>query len=333
MTSPDPPDRSRPDRPILIVGLPRSGTTWTMRALSSGAGTVALGEPDNEDKYPASIHGKRKVGRYPVLGPGDDAPRYRKLWEWIFAGAPETGRAQLARHLLGPGSMSRIHEGRSDPVTWMAGALSPSPRRLPAPSAGGRLVVKSIHAQLAAEWLAASFDVEVLVLLRHPANVLASWLEVNLKDARNSTLETRPEIRRRYLEPWSIPLPGPDPIERVSWRIGLLVAVLESSLARNPGWHVRRHEQLCTEPVREFEQLFAELGLEWGDSSATFLDEHNTPGSGFVIKRVASELSDSWQHRLSPEHLATLRRVLAWFPITSWSDSDFDPGEVGPRRS
>jgi len=52
-----------------------------------------------------------------------------------------------------------------------------------------------------------------------------------------------------------------------------------------------------------------------------------------VIKRVASELSDSWQHRLSPEHLATLRRVLAWFPITSWSDSDFDPGEVGPRRS
>jgi Sulfotransferase family len=315
---------TEPNPPILIVGLPRSGTTWTMRALTSGPGTTPIGEPDNEDKVPASIHAKHTVGRYPVLRPGEACPAYRQLWSWIFDGAHEDGRARVARHLLGPGAVNRIHEGRPDPVTWLAGMMARNPRSTPIVAGGPRLVVKSIHAQLSAEWLADSFDVDVLMLLRHPANVLASWLEVNLKDSRNSTLETRPEIRARYLEPWGVPLPGPDPIERISWRIGLLVAVLEDAQSRHPEWHVRSHEQLCTDPVAEFQKLYAEMGLEWGDSATEFLDEHNTPGSGFVVKRVASELSDAWQRRLDDDQLATLRRVLAWFPITTWTDRDFD---------
>jgi len=314
-------------RPIVIVGLPRSGTTWTMRALGSAAGSVTVLEPDNEDKQPAAIHAKRKIGRYPVLHPGDEAPAYRQLWEWTFAGASEGRRSMLARRLLGPGFVDRIHEGRMDPVTWLAGALA----RLPYPTApagdglnGGRLVVKSIHAELSVEWLAAAFDVDVLLLLRHPANVLASWLDVHLKDARNSTLEHRPEIRTHYLEPWDVPLPGPDPVERMSWRIGLLVAATEETLARHPNWSVRTHEQLCGDPIREFQQLYGELGLEWGRSSAEFLETHDAPGSGFAIHRVASEVSDSWRKRLDDRQLATLRKVLGWFPITMWSDRDFE---------
>ena len=74
----------------------------------------------------------------------------------------------------------------------------------------------------------------------------------------------------------------------------------------------------------EFQKVYAELGLPWGDSSAEYLDAHNTPGTGFTVKRVASELSDSWQRRLDGDQVATLRRVLAWFPITSWADWAFD---------
>jgi hypothetical protein len=48
---------------------------------------------------------------------------------------------------------------------------------------------------------------------------------------------------------------------------------------------------------------------------------------------VASELSDVWQHRLDDDQLATLRRVLAWFPITSWTDRDFERGPDAGRAS
>jgi len=315
-------------RPIVIVGLPRSGTTWTMRALGSAAGAATVLEGDNEDKFPASIHAKRARGRYPVLAPGQEAGPYRALWQWILDGAHEDRRSRLARRLLGPGAEQRIHQGRPDPVTWLAATVARHPRTPDAAAVrngGPRIVAKSIHAQLAVEWLAAEFDVDVLLLLRHPANVLASWMELNLKDARNSTLESRSDIRRRYLDPWGVGPPGPDPVERMSWRIGLLIAALEDAGSRHPDWHRRTHEQLCVDPTAEFRRLYADLGLEWGPPVEEFLEGHNTPGSGFVVKRVASELPDAWRTRLDADEVSTLRRVLARFPITTFTDADFAP--------
>ena len=316
-------------RPIVIVGLPRSGTTWTMRALGSAAGAATVLEGDNEDKFPATIHAKRALGRYPVLAPGQAARPYRDLWEWILDGAHEDGRSRLARHLLGPGAEQRIHQGRRDPVTWLAATVARSPRTPPAPQTGrggeDRIVAKSIHAQLAVEWLADQFDVDVLLLLRHPANVLASWMELNLKDSRNSTLETRTDIRRRYLEPWGVQPPGDDPLERMSWRIGLLIAAVEDARSRHPEWQLRTHEQLCVAPTDEFRRLYDDFGLDWGTATEEFLEGHNTPGSGFVVNRVASELPDAWRSRLDADQVATLRRVLDRFPISTYSDEDFAP--------
>jgi len=314
------------DRPILIVGVPRSGTSWTMRALGSAAGAASVLEPDSEDKWPSAIHAKRELGRYPVLRPGDDAPAYKKLWSWTFAGAHEPRRSVMARHILGPGAEDRIYDGRLDPLAWLASTLARDPRphrSVAGPPPGPRVVAKSIHAQLAVEWIGSEFECDVVLLLRHPANVLASWMEVNLKDSRYSTLENRADVRARYLEPWGVPRPGPDPIERMSWMIGLLLAAIEDVAARHPEWHLRTHEQLCADPAGEFRQLFADLGLQWGATTEDFLRDHNTPGSGFMVKRVASELPDSWQRRLDDDQVTTLRRVLGSFPLTTWSDQDF----------
>ncbi len=311
-------------RPLVIVGLPRSGTTWTSRTLARGSGICTLGEPDNEDFSPPAIHAKRRLGRYPVLDPGMSAPSYRVLWEWILSGGPEGDRIARARQMLGPGSRRRIFDGRLDPVAWLAGTLARDPRTGSSDFLGGRRVIaKSIHAQLALDWLVSEFDVDVLVLVRHPANVLASWLDVNLKDARNATLEKRADVRKRFVEPWGVPYPGPDPIERMSWKIGLLSCALEQAIARHPGWLVRSHEAMCADPETEFRRLFADLQVEWTPEVENYLREHDTPGEGFVLNRVASEMPDSWQKRLDDREITTLSKVFQWFPTTRWSDVDF----------
>jgi hypothetical protein len=87
---------------------------------------------------------------------------------------------------------------------------------------------------------------------------------------------------------------------------------------------VRTHEELCTDSVATFRTLFAELGLEWDDATEQYLVANDTPGDGFSTTRVAAEVVDSWQRRLDDAQLATLRRVLATFPITTWSDADFE---------
>ncbi len=328
-------------RPIVIVGLPRSGTTWSFQALWHAMGMRRIAEPDNEDKNPAAIHGKHGLGRYPSLVPGDRSPAYHRLWEWILTGGYETRRSRTARRIMAPGADDRIFDGRLDPVTWLAATVARDPRPGRGPAKGVptqpvpagqpvlppedlRVITKSIHAQLAITWLSAEFDIDVLVLLRHPANVLASWMKVNLKDARNTTLETRPEIRSRFVEPWGVPLPGPDPVERMCWRIGLLVAALEEAVASNPQWRVASHEALCLDPFSEFRTLYDQLGLEWSPATEEYLRSHDRRGEGFQVTRVASELPDAWQRRLDDDHLATLRRVLAWFPITQWTDQDFE---------
>ncbi|MBV8463423.1 MAG: hypothetical protein JO368_09020, partial [Acidimicrobiales bacterium] len=160
----------------MIAGLPRSGTTWTQEVMVRATGVVKVGEPDNEDKHPASIYAKRKLGRYPVLAPGEDDRDYRHLWEWILGGAREDQRDRLALAILKSGSDQRIHDGRHDPRAWLAGRVARGHQ--PAETPPGRVVTKSIHLQLALEWVAANFDVDMLVLFRHPANVLASWIEV-----------------------------------------------------------------------------------------------------------------------------------------------------------
>lgn len=293
-----------------------------MRALGTCPGAIRIPEPDNEDMHPAAIHAKHSLGRYPCLVPGQQAPDYRKLWAWILSGAPEYWCSRQARRILSRGAPTRIFEGNRDLTTWAAATLSRNPRPGPAPTVP--VVAKSIHAQLSLEWIATEFDITTLVLLRHPANVLASWIEVQLKDGRNSTLESRPEVRARYTERWDVAPPGDDPIEKMSWRIGLLVAALEEAVSRNPAWHVRTHEQLCTDSVATFRTLFADLGLEWSDASEQFLVANDTPGEGFQTRRVASEMGDSWQRRLDDDQLATLKRMLGRFPITTWSDADFE---------
>jgi hypothetical protein len=297
-----------------------------MRALATCSGGHRVLERDNEDKMPAAIHAKHRLGRYPVLAPGDRDDAYRRLWEWILDGAHRTWRINQARLLLGPGARERIFEGRPDLVAWMAGVLARNPRAGVWPrdvARPGCVVAKSIHAQLALEWLDDEFDLDMVVLLRHPANVLASWLELKVKDTRNSTLETRTDIRQRYVDRWGVRLPGPDPLEQQCWRIGLLVAAMEEAAARHPTWHVRTHEDLCDDPPAKFRALFEEIGLTWTAESDAYLTAHDTEGEGFDDNRLASEIGRSWQHRLDDHQVATLRRVLGWFPITTWTDADY----------
>lgn len=297
-----------------------------MFVLGTSPGIRETFEPDNEEQHPAAIHAKSRLGRYPVLGPGDVNRPYHRLWTWILDGAYENIRARAALAMLSPGRKERTFDRKADLVTWAAGTVARDPRPGGRDHRPGtrRVVAKSVHLQLAAGWVAANFDVDTLVLLRHPANILTSWIEMNLRISSSTILETRPDIRARYIDRWDVPLPGPDHLEQLCWRIGLLSAALEEALAENPHFHVRHHEALCADPHVEFRKLFDELGLTWTDATDKYLEDHDNPGEGFSDFRVAAGLSGAWQRKLDDDQLATLRRVLGWFPLTTWGDHDFE---------
>lgn len=185
-------------RPLVVAGVPRSGTTWAMRALEGDPSVLGLMEPDNESRSAPAIWAKRRIGRFPALPPGESNADYRRLWSWILDGAPEAGRLRACRPLLRavrPAGRRRFYQGRISPLMQLAGLVGARPP-LGVPGLQGerRLMVKTVHVPLALDWLADQFDIDVLVLLRNPANVLASWISLDLND-QFARLDERPAVR------------------------------------------------------------------------------------------------------------------------------------------
>ena len=321
-----PPRRSGAARPLVLAGAPRSGTTWTMRVLEGDPSLLPLMEPDNESRSAPAIWGKRRSGRFPVLRPGDHDAGLQWLWSWILDGAPQSDRLKLSAPLLRavrPGGRRRFYQGRTSPLMQLAGLAGARPPHQPVPALDGhRLLVKTVHIPLAVEWLASEFDIDVLVLLRHPGNVLASWISLDLND-QFARLDRQPAIRHRIDDLGTIPPPGTDPLERLVWQIGVLTLGLEEAAAAHPGWVVRTHEELCIEPVAQFRRLYAQLGLTWTEAAEEYLSKNDRPGEGFPTQRVASDQPDAWKTRLSPAQADTLRRVLSRFPLSTWTADDF----------
>ena len=145
-------------RPLLLAGIPRSGTTWTMQVLGADPNLAPLLEPDNEGTSAPAIWGKKAVGRFPALQPGDHDQRYHGLWSWILAGAPRSSRLRVAAQILRPvqpPGRTRFLQGRRVPLMTMAGAIASHPGSgTPSELGNQRLLVKSVHVPLALEWLA-----------------------------------------------------------------------------------------------------------------------------------------------------------------------------------
>jgi sulfotransferase family protein len=310
-------------KPLLVIGVPRSGTTWVGRVLRFTEGARYVNEPDNEHVELFALHAKRRLGRWPVLAPGDRAPGYERVWSRAFAGGVvrrvSRKRQSLADRFYPPPDAEvpppRVH-GWEGVRVRIAAALEV--RRAPRPA--GPVIVKTVFAHLALDWLAERFRPDVLIVLRDPLNVIASQTELDPKLLKIPALGDHPEVLRRVVEPLGLPAPDPDasPVGRRAWNFGLLTAAMMAAAARHPGWHIVRHEDLLVDSQPAFRSLVDRLGLTWTDRCGRYLEASNTPGSGYSTNRLASEQRDRWRRTLNDDQVREVEATLARFPVPDW---------------
>jgi hypothetical protein len=312
-------------RRVLVAGLARSGTTWTASALAHADGAGVVNEPDSPRTDAFGFRVASTLGFFPVVEPGDRAPEYERLWERAFvpevtAGTARRIRADVARRMLRRAGRSAVDRAfdRSD------GRLSTRlrmARELAVPrgpvSIVRRPVVKSVTSAFSLEWIAARWDPAIVIVLRHPFNVVASWLSLGVDPLG---LESDPRIQREFARWCGVEAP---PTERtrvgsVAWRIGLLTSVLQAKAAKREEWRLVTHEWLCDEPSERFRELSRGLDLAWTVDMERFLDENNRGGRGYQISRVAERQRDKWRRRLTEEQVREAGEVLARFPV-EWS--------------
>jgi hypothetical protein len=319
---------------VLIVGVPRSGTTWVSRILGSTPGAIALDEPDNHFYFPFAYRAKLKLrtGHFPYLAPTDEAPELDRLWRAALSQPPRGLR--LGTRVRRSASMRLLASaGVPSILAALGGSRRPTLRlrvadalAVPEQTQGDaeHLVVKSVYALLTLDWLLARHAMQVVVVVREPLNILSSWIQMGwLGRPGDDILDTlKPSVADRLASTSGAPRPASSPrsvLSRATWLLGLLTSALKKAVERHPEWHVVVHEELCRAPNEGFRALVEEIGLEWDPAVDRLLQDTNQAGRGYEMNRVRASLPDAWRSRLSPADSSEIMDVLSAFPIADWT--------------
>ena len=272
-------------------------------------------EPDG-DHEAFALRAKRGGARYVARAPGDVDREYERLWEGAFAGGVRGAslRWRVAERLFETTSLAQRNAARlADRAGWRLKCASAIAVPLGADARADHVVVKSVHAELALEWVYERFRPTVLIVERNPLNTLASWLELGIG---NDVAEAR-HLRSYAADQWGVPAPGANAskIEDRAFFLGVLIAALRDAATRHPEWHVASHETLCLDAVPRFRELFESVGLPWSRDAEQFLRASEREGRGYRTARVASETLERWRSRLDTDDVNLIRSVLDRFPF------------------
>jgi hypothetical protein len=295
--------------------------------LARAPGVIHVHEPDNEKRDPFALKAKRRLGRFPVVDRGEELRTYASLWEGAFAGGivSDSAAERTCRRLMERVSPEELESAAaSQRRSLRVRAISALARPRGAAPEAEVVIVKSVHAPLSLDWVRARGEPLVVAVMRHPLNVIASMLELDMPD-RDRHLDRNRRVLERLVRPWNVPLPdeSASEVHRVAWQVGVLSTALERSVGPDDVTVV--HEDVCVEPGARFRSLFERCGLMWTADVEDHLRASDRPGSGFKPVRVAAELPERWRKRLGDTEVEEIREVLRSFPTTRWPNDESLP--------
>jgi hypothetical protein len=306
-------------RAVLVTGSNRSGTTWVGEALGQSDEVAYLHEPFNSSLWPRLLE-RRPPGHFHYVCEENEGPWVEpvdRLLRYRFPLRTQLGDVRTAK------DAARL--GRD----WTRSIGRRVRRRRP--------LLKDPIALFAAEWMARLFDLDVVVMVRHPAAFASSIKRLGWRFDFTTWLE-QPLLLRDHLGPMRADLErmGAGGHEHVDEAIVLwnalygVVATLED---RHPEWHVLRYEDLAAAPVEGFARLYPALGLRWDDEVArrvaAFSDESNVKEvpdrEKGTVRRDSRAAMWTWLHRLTPEEVDRVRAGTAEVAARYYDDSAWEP--------
>ena len=301
-------------KPILVTGAHRSGTTWVGKMLALAPGVAYIHEPFNP-RTAAGLSPAR-FDRYFTVVTSENEARDRP------------GLEQTVRFRYGLGAQLRSLRGVADVARTGRDLARVGRNRLTAK----RPLVKDPIALLSAEWLAESFGMDVVVLIRHPAAFAASLKRLGWKHSFATFIQDGrvPEVVRPYEAEIREQAEQPGEIlaqAALLWR--LLYNAVDGYRERHPDWAFVRHEDASAEPVATFERLYAELGLDFTRDAREAVARASAPDNPAELATPHAVELDSaaslgrWREDLTAEEVETLRERARDVWPRFYSDEDW----------
>lgn len=276
-----------------MTGSHRSGSTWVgkMLALSPSVGFIM--EPFNVHHRPG-ICGARfdKWFSYVCDANGD---MYEKDIRACL-----TFRYRLAAELKSIRSLRDLARSTRDFAFFSRNRVLNS-----------RALQKDPIAVFSADWLATRFDMDVVVLIRHPAAFAGSLKAANWNHPFEHFLQ-QPLLMEQHLSDYrkEIDIQAENQSDIIGQSILLwnLIHHMISGYKRDHAdWHFVRHEDLSRDPVKEYRSLYAMLGLDFSRTIERKVLQYSVASKPAALKRDSKTNISTWKDRLTAVEIDRIR--------------------------
>lgn len=303
--------------PVLVTGLPRSGTSWVGKMLEASGELVYVNEPMNPAHPPGRSPGvlDAEVEHYFHYICADNEQRWRRAF------------ADTLRLRYRPVHELRRNHRPYDLARAAKYGMSFTQGRL----TGRRALLDDPYALFSTPWLVDRMNVVAVVLVRAPEALAGSWRNLGWQVDTTELLD-QPLLMRDYLEPVRDELrraaSSADPLASIAAMWNAAACAVASFAADRPDIVVRRYEDISTRPLAEFEALYDRLALRWSERarSAVSAAASGPDASGGFRWSVRGGLSrtafrpmdsrralQSYRHRLTGDEIRRIGRETASF--------------------
>lgn len=197
-----------------------------------------------------------------------------------------------------------------------------------------RPLMKDPIAVFSAEWLASAFDMEVVVLIRHPAAFASSLKRLGWTHPFSHFLQ-QPALMRDHLQAFEGEIEEfadreHDVLDQATLLWRLIYHVVSNYREDHRDWAFLRHEDLSRDPVHGFEMLYNDLKLDWSEDIRRAVQAHSdesnpseAPPVYQYLKRDSRSNIWNWKQRLTKAEIERVRRQVEDVSQRFYSDEDW----------
>lgn len=196
-----------------------------------------------------------------------------------------------------------------------------------------RPLLKDPHAAFSSEWLSHTFNMSVVVIIRHPASFVASIKRLNWRFNFYDLLR-QDRLIKDYLYEFKEQMnkPNMDIIEEASLLWLCIYSVLDKYIRNNPEWIVIKHEDLCSHPEEEFALLYKKLGICFTEGIKKKISEYSSSSNPteapenavHYLKRNSKGVVCQWKDRIISSDIDKIREIVSVLSDKYYSSKEWE---------
>ncbi|WP_296623718.1 sulfotransferase domain-containing protein [Marivirga sp.] len=278
---------------ILVTGSHRSGSTWTGNVIAKAQNVRYIHEPFN-----IGIHRKNHKSPFNYWFECliDSATKNQKKASYYIDSFYKVFHRNNLKRLLTLRSLKGLYHYFAD-----------MKRRIT-----DRTIIKDPIAIMSTEWIYMNYNIDIVVLIRHPAAFIASLKVKDWQFDFNNYLN-QPVLMNTYLKEYESVIEDFSKNKRDIIDQGILLwNTIHDTIAYyqeryKNDWYFVKHENLSINPLAEFSEMFSKLNLTLDSNVANYIKESTSGSEQSAFKRNSVDNIKNWKNRLTDDEIKRIK--------------------------